>query len=136
MGQYSTVKKMTFGKNWWLLEGGGISLGACVVTSTHKKKPKDKVGGKINQRDAKNFNTFLDSFYLLDFELEGANFTHNSRGSKSRLARFLISSSWIELFGAHSEKANTFALLDHKMIMYQESRTLGGPKPFYFELFG
>lgn len=42
--------------------------------SNAHKSPKDKLGGKINRRDAKNFKNFLDNYCLLDFDLKNANY--------------------------------------------------------------
>lgn len=48
------------------------------------------------------FVDFIDCFGLVVFYLDRASFTHRStRGSLSRLDRFMVNTAWVDMLGTH-----------------------------------
>lgn len=87
-------------------------------------------------RPWRSSQSYIDSFFLIDLPLSSASFTWyraEDSSSRSRLHRFLVSTSWEEL----SPNAIQFSLprlvSDHSPIMLDGSRGRRMRSPFRFE---
>lgn len=77
------------------------------------------------------------SFGLIDCDLEGASYTFTNKQSStplSRLDRFLFTGDWLEHFDEHREVAKFYFGSDHRVVLLEQIKRLGGPGPFKFEL--
>ncbi|XP_071704346.1 uncharacterized protein [Rutidosis leptorrhynchoides] len=87
---------------------------------------------EFNSRRAKMFNDFIENMELIEIPLIGKNFTRISDdGLKlSKLDRFLVSDSFLNLWGGISTFALDRNTSDHCPIILSDKNEDYGPKPF------
>lgn len=128
-------KDIVLGRNGY----AGGTLGYTLVhfgNFNATREGKDRDSERVNRVDSRNFNDFIDIFAMLDFELYKAHFTHRStRGTFSRLDRFLFNGAWSDMYGVHMEVGEGYDSSDHRMVILQSQQVFSGSRPFRFELF-
>lgn len=142
---------MGFRRNLWTCGGGvkgdflggvrrwngevGHTLGARGDFNTIRF-PEERIGCRGESRVMEEFSEFIDNHCLIDLPLTGAPFTWSrseDSSSRSRLDRFLVSTSWEELAPNVIQAPLPRLLSDHSPIMLDGSRGRQTRCPFRFE---
>lgn len=92
----------------------------------------ERVGSTFSDRDADNFNEFISSSGLHEFQMGARRFTRfNKAGNKmSKLDSFLVTQEFLLQWPGAKVKALGRTLSDHCPIMLTDRRVNYGPKPF------
>ena len=99
--------------------------------------PSEKSGGGTITTVVQSFSDWINSQYLIDLHLGGANFTwsnHKSPPTMPRLDRFLVTGDWIDLYPEVCQIALPKPTSDHCPILLDSKSIKWGPSPFRFEL--
>ncbi|GJZ28672.1 RNA-directed DNA polymerase, eukaryota [Tanacetum coccineum] len=94
----------------------------------------DRYGSVFNVQGANAFNSFISNAGLVEVSLGGCSFTwcHKSAMKMSKLDRFLVSDSILNLFPHISAITLERYLSDHRPILLREHHVDYGPIPFRF----
>lgn len=100
------------------------------------KKRTERSSGKVTKFERESFLNFMDDHSLLEFDRSGPNYTYTNgqvNRTMSRLDRFLVNLTWLEIFHDHVEHVKAFHSSDHRMLVLTDSTIDHSPKPFCFQ---
>jgi hypothetical protein len=121
---------------------GGIIRNCCVVGCSMGggggdintiRYPTERVGAYHFVSNMRDFLAFINSLGLIDLPLEGGSFTWSNSRSKSRLDRFLFSTSLEEHFSKMVQQCLLRLLSDHFPILLSCVFMQRGKNPLRFE---
>ena len=95
--------------------------------------PTERVGAYRFVSNMRDFLAFINSLGLINLPLEGGSFTWSNSRSKSRLDRFLFSTSLEEHFSKMVQQRLLHLLSDHFPILLSCVFMQRGKSPFRFE---
>jgi hypothetical protein len=95
--------------------------------------PSERVGSTTLSHSMRDFSEFIFTMGLLDLPMEGGNFTWSNARSRSRLDRFLCSSSLIDHFSNIVQRRLPRLLSDHFPILLNCGFMQKRKSPFRFE---
>ena len=84
----------------------------------------------------RRFAETVEDLELVDLPLQGGEFTWNgglNNQAWARLDRFLVSSSWLDLFSGVTQVRLSRPISDHFPIVLEGGGIRRGPTPFRFE---
>jgi hypothetical protein len=113
--------------SWWAVPwcvGGDFNI---------LRYPSERVGPTTISHSMRDFSDFIFSMGLLDLPMEGGNFTWSNARSRSRLDRFLCSSSMIDHFSNIVQRRLPRLLSDHFPILLSCGFMQKRKSPFRFE---
>lgn len=98
------------------------------------REQAERFGSVFNQRQADYFNEFILDVDLVDIPLGGYSFTWTDKlaSKMSKLDRFLVSESFLDVFHEIAAVILEKFLPDHRPILLKEKVTDYGPTPFRF----
>nr|GEV53902.1 RNA-directed DNA polymerase, eukaryota [Tanacetum cinerariifolium] len=94
----------------------------------------ERFGSVFHQRQADYFNDFISDAELVDIPLGGYSFTWTDKvaSKMSKLDRFLVSESFLDVFHGAAAMVLEKFLPDHRPILLKEKVFDYGPSPFRF----
>ena len=93
---------------------------------------RERFGSVFHQNQADVFNEFIQDSELVDVMLGGYNFTWTDKWASkmSKIDRFLVSESFLEMFVNSEGVVLEKAVPDHRPILLKERVADYGPTPF------